>query len=132
MAWTQPPIAVAVTGAVRDPGTFEVPFGTTVAEAIERAGGATSAADPSLVEMAATVTAGATVRVPRRVTDRGEARVNVNLASLRDLDDLPGIGPALAQRIVAGRPFARVDDLLDVPGIGPATLERLRPRVTLR
>jgi len=53
----------------------------------------------------------------------------LNAASLDALDDLPGIGPSLARRIVDRRPFATVDDLLEVPGIGRATLDRLRPLV---
>lgn len=59
------------------------------------------------------------------------ARVELNRASEVELQELPGIGPALARRIVDERArrggFARVDDLVEVPGIGPATLERLRP-----
>ena len=56
-------------------------------------------------------------------------RVSVNRASLAELESLPGIGPALAARIVAGRPYAEVDELDRVRGIGPATLARLRGRV---
>lgn len=58
-------------------------------------------------------------------------RVDPNLASVKDFEALPGIGPALAQRIVAYReshgPFAEIDELSGVPGIGPAILARLRP-----
>jgi competence protein ComEA len=69
----------------------------------------------------------------RRAVD---APLELNRASEAELEDLPGIGPALARRIVESRArmggFRTVDDLLDVPGIGPATLERLRPLVVAR
>lgn len=59
--------------------------------------------------------------------------VNVNSASVMELSQLPGLGPATARRIVDHRrahgPFASVEALLDVPGIGPATLDALRPHL---
>ncbi|MFO0626805.1 MAG: helix-hairpin-helix domain-containing protein [Polyangiales bacterium] len=58
--------------------------------------------------------------------------VDLNVAPEAALRDLPGIGPALARRIVAGRPYGAVEDLRRVRGIGPRTLLRLRPRVTVR
>ncbi len=75
-------------------------------------------------------------RSPPNVTSGPPAAslfVDVNTATAQELAALPGIGPALARRIVAWRgangPFATVDDLEKVPGVGPATVERLRPRV---
>lgn len=56
----------------------------------------------------------------------GTLRVNVNTATIQELETLPGIGPALARSIVAGRPYANVDDIVQVKGIGPATVESLR------
>ena len=71
------------------------------------------------------------VRAPDR---RSAERIDVNRAGVAELQRLPGIGPALAERILATRrasPFRDVDDLTRVPGIGPATIERLRGRVTV-
>ena len=50
---------------------------------------------------------------------------------MAELRRLPGIGPTLAQRIIARRPYSKVEELNDVPGIGPKTMERLRPLVTV-
>ena len=58
------------------------------------------------------------------------APVNVNTATLEELDTLPGVGPKTAQLIVEGRPYATVDDLLRVKGIGPATLGKIKPLAT--
>lgn len=65
------------------------------------------------------------------VAQQSSAIVNVNTASVSQLMLLPRVNEALAHRIVAGRPFARVDDLLRVSGIGPKTLEGLRSRVVV-
>lgn len=63
------------------------------------------------------------------VGDGGTPRLSLNLASQADLERLPGIGPALARRIIADRPYRQVAELDRVKGIGPATLHRLRPLV---
>lgn len=125
-------LQVAVQGEVVNPGVYDLPWGATVADLLAAAGGLTNAADGNLVNLAAPLDASSSIFVPsRQVNSPTGTRVSLNNASLAELDTLPGIGPALAQRIVAARPFNRVDDLLDVSGIGERTLENVRPLVTL-
>jgi competence ComEA-like helix-hairpin-helix protein len=66
---------------------------------------------------------------PTNTAQRGAAKVELNSASFEELQTLPGIGPKLAERIMAHRPFETVEDLDKVPGIGAKTIERLRPLV---
>ena len=124
-----PDITVSVAGAVRSPGVYTLPWGSRLENLVEAAGGLTSSAEKTLLNLAAPLDTGDTIFVPTAQTERGEARVSLNSATLEELDTLPGVGPATAQKIIAARPFNSVDDLLDVSGIGPATLEKLRPLV---
>jgi competence protein ComEA len=132
-------LVVHVVGAVRRPGLYRLREGSRIADAVERAGGATRRADLSLVNLAAPVADGGQVVVPRRAPAvgaqaGGEAAtagpVHLNTATLEQLDELPGIGPSTAQKILDFRDehgaFTSVDELDAVPGIGPARLEQLR------
>lgn len=127
----QPEIEVAVSGEVLNPGTYRLEFGARVADLLTAAGGLTRQAAAALVNPADPLTDGELVHVPNHRSQLGAERVSLNSASLAELDGLPGIGPVMAQRIVAHRPYSRVEDLLRVPGVGPKTLERLRGLVTL-
>ncbi len=123
------PVQVHVGGEVHAPGPVTLPWGARVTDAVDAAGGATAGAALELLDLARPLVDGATVHVPGRGTPRGDARISLNEASPRLLTTLPGIGPALAERIVAARPFHDVADLLRVSGIGPATLDGVRDHV---
>jgi len=137
-----PRLVVHVVGAVRRAGLFRLPEGARVADALARAGGPTVRADLSLVNLAAPLADGQQVLVPRRGppgsapggTAVTGARVSLAMATVEQLDELPGIGPVTAQKIVDWRathgPFRSVDDLDAIPGIGPARVEQLRDLVT--
>jgi len=138
-AATQPPLVVDVVGAVRGPGLYRLPPGSRVADALERAGGATPRAQLDLVNLAAPIADGEQVVVPRRgsassagSTAPGAAAgpVHLSTATLEQLDALPGVGPVTAQKILDYRQqhgaFTSVDELDAVPGIGPARLEQLK------
>ena len=155
-------IVVHVVGAVVSPGVVVLADGARVADAIAAAGGAASDADTEQLNLARVLGDGEQVRVPHAgeqlaAPDPGPSPpgasgggaaagsssgsmpgggvVNINTAGASELEALPGIGPALAARIVEYRdghgPFASVDDLTDVPGIGPAKLEALRSQATV-
>jgi competence protein ComEA len=141
-----PRLIIHVVGAVRRPGLYRLPNGARIADALKRAGGATRRADLALVNLAAPVSDGTQVVVPRRVSAAeaaaGEAAegegpaggpVHLNTATVDELDELPGVGPVTAQKIVDWREqhgaFSSVDDLDAIPGIGPARLEQLRELV---
>lgn len=140
-----PPTAmlVHVTGAVRKPGVYRIADDGRVQQAIRSAGGPTAAADLTAVNLAAPLQDGQQVVVPERTRapSGGAAApvatggtVSLSTATAEQLDALDGIGPTLAERIVAWRTehggFASVDQLLDVPGIGQTRLEAIRARLT--
>ena len=137
-----PRLVVHVVGAVRRGGLFRLPEGSRVADALARAGGPTARADVSAVNLAAPLVDGQQVVVPRRGPPGSAAagapatgtKVSLAIATIEQLDELPGIGPVTAQKIVDWRashgPFRSVDDLDAVPGIGPARIEQLRDLVT--
>jgi competence protein ComEA len=126
-----PELVARVSGAVARPGSYRLPWGSRVDDLIAAAGGPTADAALGLVEGAARLSDGATLLVPARGDAAGDARVDVNAASVRLLETLPGVGPVMAARIVAARPFHTVDDLGRVAGIGPMRLEALRGWVTV-
>jgi competence protein ComEA len=139
-----PLLYVHVVGAVRRAGLFRLRDGSRVADAVARAGGPTRRADLAAVNLAAPLVDGQQVVVPRRGppgagaaipgAPGSGAKVSLASATLDQLDELPGIGPVTAQKILDWRtthgPFRSVDDLDDVPGIGPARIEQLRDLVT--
>ena len=151
-------IFVHVSGAVVEPGLYEVESGARLAQAIQLAGGFAEGADTGSVNLARVLSDGEQVVVleaqaqqaspapneqqssstspsqpASQQTATAAGKVNLNTATQSDLETLPGIGPSTAQKIVADRtangPFASVDDLARVSGIGTKKLEALRDLV---
>ena len=135
-----PPVVVHVVGAVRVPGLYRLARGKRVADAVERAGGATGKADLALINLAAPVADGQQVVVPARAPqgagageggggDAAAGPVHLNTATLDQLDELPGVGPVTAQKILDYREkhgaFSSLRELDAIPGIGPARLAQL-------
>jgi competence protein ComEA len=140
-----PRVTVHVAGAVRQPGVYRMRPGARVDDAVGRAGGATARADLSQVNLAAKVEDGRQILVPRRVPTAAAGGtapasetqpavpLNLNTATLEQLDELQGIGPATAQQILDYREaqggFSSFDELDKVPGIGEVRLATLREQV---
>jgi competence protein ComEA len=138
----EPELYVHVAGAVKRPGLIRLARGSRVATALERAGGPTRRADLTLVNLAAELQDGQQIVVPLRgatkategaATTEGEppgAKIHLSTATADQLDEIDGIGPTLAERIVEYRDahggFRSVDELAEVEGIGEKRLATLR------
>ena len=140
-------LAVHVAGHVRHPGLVRLPAGSRVADAIHAAGGATSGANLDAINLARKLTDGEQVLVPgpgdpAPPSQPGTAPapgtpttpLDLNTATVEQLDTLPGVGQVTAGRIVAYRtahPFTTVEELLEVPGIGQRRFDQLKDLVTV-
>jgi len=131
-------VFVHVAGAVKRPGLVHLPAGSRVVDAIKAVGGATSARAEGSVNLARVLVDGEQIQVASSGLSPGSStggKLSVNAASAQQLEDLPGVGPVLAQRIVDYRTehggFRSVDELKDVSGIGDALLGQLRPHVQM-
>jgi competence protein ComEA len=167
-AQLQPRVVVHIAGLVRNPGLYRLKPGTRVGEALRMAGGPLPQADPDSLNLAEPVADGQKIEVlargqlpPELPTSAAQpaararvahparsgkpslppsGKINLNAATAQQLEALPGIGPALAKRIIQlrnqlkhqnGHGFQTVEQLLEVPGIGPKRFADIRDRVTL-
>jgi competence protein ComEA len=143
------PIVVSVVGRVVEPGLVTLEAGARVADALRAAGGPVPGADIGALNLARRLTDGEQLYVgvppppgaePAGTTDGGPSgaggQVDLNTASLAELDTLPGVGPVTAERIVDWRErngrFATVDQLREIEGIGPARFATLKELVVAR
>ena len=155
---TPEPIIVHITGAVIHPGVYSLPQGSRIRDAIQAAGGASRDADLESINLAGFLEDGSHITIPRikiippteevpvtPESSRGgtetplfpdpEHPININTADQTELESLPGIGPVLAQKIIAYReangPFATIEDIIDVSGIGQATFVLIKSLITV-
>jgi competence protein ComEA len=144
-------LGVHVAGAVNKPGVYHLDPGARVEDAVNRAGPLADA-DLNALNLARRIVDGEMIRVPKEgdaVTPDGNStesgilatqeqlggKININTASVAELDTLPGIGPAIAQRIIDYRtnhgPFRSSEDLLKVSGIGEKRYEQLKDLIII-
>jgi competence protein ComEA len=161
---TDAPIEVHVIGAVVHPGVYSFPAGSRVQDAVTAAGGPLAEADVTTINLAAKLEDGQQLNIPYQggagptgagtnpesnvpfdvipteTTDfSGEVPnpdlININTASLEELDTLPGIGLATAQKIIDYRdqngPFQQIEDIMNVSGVGPATFDQIKDLITV-
>ncbi|HSL46518.1 MAG TPA: ComEA family DNA-binding protein [Anaerolineales bacterium] len=145
---TEKPVIVYITGAVPRPGVYALPKNARVQDAISAAGGFLAEAEKSQINLAALLEDGQKLDVPflegalpilatpgPTVVSVTTELININIASVSELDTLPGIGPSLAQRIIDYReqngPFISPEDVINVPGIGPGNYERFKDQITV-
>jgi competence protein ComEA len=147
-----PTILVHVIGAVLTPGLVKLQQGARVADAVSAAGGLRTDADPAELNLAATVSDGSQIIIGTKSAPRGEVRegsassvsvaeggsaanavIDLNTATLAQLDTIPGVGPVTAQAILDYRTkhgrFTRIEELQEVDGIGSKTYAQIAPHV---
>ncbi|TWH48745.1 ComEA family DNA-binding protein [Sporomusa sp. KB1] len=141
-------VVVYVSGGVNKPGVYKLPQGSRIVDAVTAAGGFALGADPVKINLALHLKDEMQVNVPYTVTAAGNGtpnsgasdsksddKININTASAAELDKLPGIGPALAERIAqfrtANGAFSDLADLKKVPGIGEAKYNQFKDKISL-
>lgn len=152
-ATTATVVVVHVVGEVKEPGVYDLPANSRVTDAIEAAGGATKDADLTSINLARVLFDGEQIfisNINSAVTPSTSSssssssgssssnpagRININMANAAQLDQLPGIGPVIAGRIVEYRnqngPFRQLTDLKQVSGIGDAIYDKIKDLITL-
>jgi len=146
-------IWVDVRGAVNQPGVYALPVGSRVQDALARAGNVLVNADTRALNLARRVNDGEQIYVPTLgeatpipptvssgksapTATRALSKININTATLAELDTLPGIGPAIAQRIIDYRTqngdFKTIEDIKKVRGIGDALFNQIKDLITVQ
>lgn len=139
-------VIVHVSGAVKQPGVYELKEGSRVIDAVNMAGGMVEDSDPDAINLAKKLVDEEKIYVPRKnetITEQyivetveTDNRININTADQRELESLPGIGPVLAQRIIDYRtrngPFQSSQDIMKVSGIGASKYEDIKDMIRVK
>lgn len=128
-------VVVHVVGDVESPGVVELPSGSRVQDAIDAVGGPTKKRATSTVNLARVLVDGEQIVVGAQVQDPGDGAISINNADATALEQLPGVGPVIAERIVQWRtengPFRSVEELAEISGIGAAMVDRIKDQVRM-
>lgn len=128
-------LVVDVEGLVNNPGLVTLAAGSRVADAVAAAGGLSSPEAAGTINLAQRVADGQLINIGSIASDSTDTRININQASVTELDTLPGVGPVMAQRIVSWREahqqFSSLEELQEVPGIGPKVFANLKDLISI-
>ena len=144
----QKKITIDVSGAVFKPGVYQLKEGSRLQDGLVMAGGLSDEADRDWVEknlnLAIKLTDGNKVYIPRvgeandesnqglgQVAGMATGLININTASMADLDTLSGVGEKTAEKIIAGRPYSKIEDLVDKKIVGKAVFEKIKEKISI-
>ena len=131
---------VYITGAIQSPGLYKVSSSSTIGDVIKGAGGALPYGDIESINLAETVTGGQHIHIKFNFHGNPESllrnqKININTATVKELDSLPGIGPTMAKRIEEYRQskgaFTSIEDIKHVKGIGDGLFKKIRDKITV-
>lgn len=131
---------VYVTGAIQSPGLYKVASSSTIGDVIKGAGGVLPYGDVESINLAETVTGGQHIHIKFNFHGNPESllrnkKININTATVKELDSLPGIGPIMAKRIEEYRQskgaFTSIEDIKHVKGIGDGLFKKIRDKITV-
>ncbi|CAF1862600.1 competence protein ComEA [Bacillus subtilis] len=137
-------IVIDIKGAVQHPGVYEMRTGDRVSQAIEKAGGTKEQADEAQVNLAEILQDGTVVYIPKKgeetAVQQGDggkgALVNINTATLEELQGISGVGPSKAEAIIAYREengrFQTIEEITKVSGIGEKSFEKIKSSITVK
>lgn len=141
-------LVVDISGCVKTPGVYETLDGTRLHEVIKLAGGLTQNADIDAINQAEPVSDGQKILIPAKteagkdddgtasgVMSASKGKININQADITGLQEIPGVGPATADKIIQYREsngrFQSIEDLKNVSGIGDKTFQKMKDRICL-
>ncbi len=133
-------ISVDVSGAVQTPGVYKLKDGDRIEEAIKAAGGFAENANQEFISkylnLAQRLSDGSKIFVPQTGENgttgtSGQAKVNINTASQSEIENLPGIGPTTASKIISLRPYQTIEDLLNKKAVTKSVYEKIKDQLVL-